>query len=452
VGGGRLTRATGAPDAVSRGRLRVFLGAFGDAGHAFPMLALGSRLVERGHEVTFETWTRWRADVEEAGMEFVAAPEYPVFPTSDRPLKPYEAVVRAAAITGRSIQDRAPQVVVHDILTLAPALAGELQGLPVATLVPHVYPVGAEGHPPYALGARPARTVAGRAAWRAMQWPVAAGLRRGREELNQARAELGLAPVSRLHGGLSERLCIVGTFPQLEYPRRWPESVHVVGPLLWEPRYHAVEPPAGTAPLVVVAPSTAQDSQQRLLRATLTGLAGQRVRVLATWNRRPPPVTVEVPANTRLVEWISYSRSMPGAALVICHGGHGTLVRALGSGVPVLVVPHSGDMAENAARADWAGVGVRLPWRLLDPRTLRLAVRRALSDPSLAERAGSLADWAARHEGATRAAELVEGLAAGSGIGAGGVEASARGAAGRPGSERGPAETVSPRDGRARTR
>jgi UDP:flavonoid glycosyltransferase YjiC (YdhE family) len=118
----------------------------------------------------------------------------------------------------------------------------------------------------------------------------------------------------------------------------------------------------------------------------------------------------------------------------------------------VLVVPHSGDMAENAARADWAGVGVRLPWRLLDPRTLRLAVRRALSDPSLAERAGSLADWAARHEGATRAAELVEGLAAGSGIGAGGVEASARGAAGRPGSERGPAETVSPRDGRARTR
>ena len=47
-------------------RLRIFLGAFGDPGHAFPMLALGSRLVERGHEVTFETWTRWRTDVEEA--------------------------------------------------------------------------------------------------------------------------------------------------------------------------------------------------------------------------------------------------------------------------------------------------------------------------------------------------------------------------------------------------
>jgi UDP:flavonoid glycosyltransferase YjiC (YdhE family) len=400
---------------MSGRQLRIFLGAFGDPGHAFPMLALGARLVERGHEVAFETWARWRADVEAAGMRFMAAPEYPVFPTFERPLKPYEAVVRATAVTGRSIRELAPQIVVHDILTLAPALAAELEGLPVATVVPHVYPVGAPGLPPYALGARPARTAAGRAVWRALERPVASGLRRGRDELNQSRARLGLPPVDRLHGGLSERLCIVGTLPQLEYPRRWPESVHVVGPLLWEPPYHAVDPPPGSAPLVVVAPSTAQDPQQRLLLAALAGLAGERVRVLATWNRRPPPVTVEVPANARLVEWISYSRSMPGADLVICHGGHGTLVRALVSGVPVLVVPHSGDMAENAARADWAGVGVRLPWRLLGPRTIRLAVRRALSEPRLGERAAALAEWGGQHDGTTRAAELVEGLAGGRG-------------------------------------
>lgn len=400
------------------------------------MLALGSRLVEHGHEVTFETWTRWQADVEEAGMRFVAAPEYPVFPTRERPLKPYEAVVRATEVTRRAIRERAPQIVVHDILTLAPALAGELQGLPVATLVPHVYPVGAPGLPPYALGARLARTVAGRAAWRALDWPVAAGLRRGRDELNQARARLGLPPVDRLHGGLSDRLCIVGTFSQLEYPRGWPDTVHVVGPLFWEPPYHAVDPPAGSAPLVVVAPSTAQDPQQRLLRAALEGLGGERVRVLATWNRRPPPVTVEVPANARLVEWISYSESMPWANLVICHGGHGTLVRALASGVPVLIVPHSGDMAENAARADWAGVGVRLPWRLLGPRTIRLAVRRALSERPLSERAEVLAAWASRHDGATRAAELVEELVAPGPAGAtrpgpAGEALSPRGVAGR---------------------
>jgi UDP:flavonoid glycosyltransferase YjiC (YdhE family) len=87
------------------------------------------------------------------------------------------------------------------------------------------------------------------------------------------------------------------------------------------------------------------------------------------------------------------------------------MVRALASGAPILGVPHAGDMAENAARADWAGAGVRLPWRMLGPRTLRLAVRYALAERSLAARARELAAWAAVNDGAVRAAELVERLA-----------------------------------------
>jgi UDP:flavonoid glycosyltransferase YjiC (YdhE family) len=391
--------------------LRLFLGAFGDPGHAFPMLSLGSRLASRGHDVTLETWTRWRPDVEAAGMRFVAAPEYPVFPTRDRPLQPYQAVVRAVAETRPAVAACEPDVVVHDILTLAPAMAGELEGVPVATLVPHVYPVGAPGLPPYSLGARLPRTRLGSRAWRSFDKAVETGLRHGREQLNETRARLGLSPVTRLHGGISEQLCIVGTFPQLEYPRTWPAGVHVVGPLFWEPPCEDVEPPPGIAPLVLVAPSTAQDPEHRLLQAAVAGLARERVRVLATWNRKPVRGPVFAAANTRLVEWVSYSRTMPRCALVICHAGHGTMVRALASGCPVVAVPHSGDMAENAARADWAGVGVRLPWRLLAPATVRLAVRRALAELEVAERASGLAAWAAAHDGAATAAELVEELA-----------------------------------------
>ena len=180
---------------------------------------------------------------------------------------------------------------------------------------------------------------------------------------------------------------------------------------MWEPSFGGVDPPPGDAPLVLVAPSTAQDPEHRLLRAALAGLADEPVRVLAAWNRRPVLTPLPVPSNARLVEWVSYSRAMPGCALVICHAGHGTLVRALASGCPVVCVPAAGDMAENAARADWAGVGVRLPWRLLSASTLRLAVRRALAQPSLAARARELAASAAASDGAERAAELVEGLA-----------------------------------------
>jgi len=390
---------------------RFFLGAFGEPGHAFPMLALGARLAARGHEVTFETWSRWREDVEATGMRFEPAPEYPLFPTHGEPFKMYETVVMACGHTRQTVADLRPDVVVHDILTLAPALAGELEGVPVATLVPHLYPVGADGFPPYALGARIPRTRLGRGLWRTLERSTQAGLRQGRAELNDARAKVGLPPVARLHGGLSERLCMVGTFPQLEYPRRWPPHVEVVGPIMWEPAFHAVEPPPGEAPLVLVAPSTAQDPEHRLLRAALAGLGDEPIRVLATWNRRPLAEPIDVPANTRLVEWVSYSQTMPSCAAVICHAGHGTMARALASGCPVVAAPHCGDMAENAARVDWAGAGVRLPWRFVGPGPLRLAVRRALSDAALAARARELAAWAGAHDGASRAAALVEGLA-----------------------------------------
>jgi UDP:flavonoid glycosyltransferase YjiC (YdhE family) len=394
------------------GPLRVFLGAFGQPGHAFPMLALGAELAARGHEVTFETWSRWREDVEANGMRFVAAPEYPVFPTPERPISPYELVVRATAETTRpAVAAAGPDVLVHDILTLAPALAGELESVPVATLIPHVYPVGQPGFPPYAFGARMPRTAVGRTLWRGFDRPVRSGLLRGRDELNAARRRLGLDPVPFVHSGLSRRLCLVGTLPQLEYPRRWPENVHVVGPLMWEPPFERVDPPPGDRPLVLVAPSTAQDPEHRLLRAALAGLADEPVRVLATWNRRPLAGPVPVAPNTRLVEWLSYARTMPESALVICHAGHGTLARALASSCRVLAVPHVGDMAENAARVDWAGAGVRLPWPLLSPRTLRLATRRALARPELGRRAAELGAWAAAHPGAGRAADLVQELA-----------------------------------------
>ena len=131
---------------------------------------------------------------------------------------------------------------------------------------------------------------------------------------------------------------------------------------------------------MLVAPSTAQDPEQRLLGAALRGLADEPVRVLASSNRRRLPGPLPVPANTRLVEWVSYAQTMPQAALVICHAGHGTLMRALTLGRPVVAVPHAGDMPENAARLAWSGAGARLPWPLLSPMTLRRAVRRALGD------------------------------------------------------------------------
>ena len=407
-----LSAETGVDDGTGPPR-RILLGAFGDPGHAFPMIALGRTLAARGHEVTLQTWRRWQGDVEAEGMDFAAAPEYQVFPQGPEPLDFYEAVVAAATDTLPLVRALRPHAVVADVLTLAPALAAEIAGTPCATLIPHVHPHGETHFPVYSLGARLPRTGAGRSLWRLGQRPVAIGLERGRRELNLTRTRLGLPELAHVHGGISRELVLVATFPQLEYPRVWPAHVHVVGPLMWEPAASDVEPPPGSAPLVLVAPSTAQDAEHRLLVAALRGLAGAPVRVLATWNRRLPARPLPVPANARLVEWVPYSRTMPRCQVVVCHAGHGTMVRALASGCAVVACPAAGDMNENAARLDWAGAGVRLPRRFVAARTVRLAVERTLGDPSIRRRAGELARWVRSHDAGTQAAVLVEALARG---------------------------------------
>ncbi|HWG07629.1 MAG TPA: nucleotide disphospho-sugar-binding domain-containing protein [Solirubrobacteraceae bacterium] len=398
-----------APPARERVRpRRILLGAFGDPGHAFPMIALGRALVARGHEVTLQTWARWREQVEAEGMTFATAPEYQVFPQGPEPLDFYEAVVHATLDTRPLVRELRPHAVVADILTLAPALAAELEGAPWATLIPHVYPHGERDFPIYSLGARLPRSALGRRLWRFAQRPVDRGLELGRSELNGTRERVGLPALPHVHGGISRQLALVATFPQLEYPREWPEHVHVVGPLMWEPPAADVELPPGDLPLVLIAPSTAQDERHRMLRAALRGLADAPVRVLGTWNRRLPPEPLPVPDNARLVDWVSYSRTMPRCDVVVCHAGHGTLVRALASGCAVVACPAVGDMNENAARLDWAGAGVRVPRRFVTPRVLRLAVDRALGDDSIRARAQQLAEWASEHDAGATAARLIE--------------------------------------------
>ena len=391
--------------------MRVLVGAFGDAGHVFPATSLGRALARRGHEVTIETWEERRAAVEGAGLAFAAAEEYRTFPPPEPDTDDGRHAADAARALVPLIERLDPAVVVSDILTLAPSLAAEAAGVPLATLIPHIYPVAEPGMPFFASGLRKPRTGVGRAVWKAGQRALDVGLEHGRRDLNSQRERLGLAPHEHFHGGISPDLALVATYPQLEYPRSWPASVQVTGPMAFEVPHPDIELPPGAEPLVLVAPSTAHDSDNRLVRTALAALAEEPVRVVATTNRVRPQRPIEVPANAVLVEWLSYSQLMPAAALVVSHGGHGTVARALGAGTPVLISPITGDMGETAMRVAWAGAGLSLPWRLCRPGPLRWATRRLLADPSFRARAEEIAAWGREHDGADRGAELVEDLA-----------------------------------------
>ncbi len=389
--------------------LRCLVAAFGDPGHVFPAISLSRALASRGHEVVVETWPQWQQAVEGAGLGFQSAEAYQVFPP---PKSGNPGGGEAALALMPLLEEFDPDVVVNDILTVAPALAAEKYGCRWATLIPHIYPVQESGLPFFAVGALPPRSRVGRRLWRATDRLLERGLRTGRRDLNAQRQVAGLAATDRFHGGISPDLAMVATFPQLEYPRDWPDSVHVTGPMPFEMAHPEIALPPGDDPLILVAPSTSQDPHNRLVRSALKALAGQPVRVVASTNRVEPDHPIEVPGNAVLVEWLSYSQVMPQASLVICHGGHGTVARALAEGVPVLTCPAAGDMNETAARITWAGVGLSIRWSLAGPRSIRWAVAEVLEDPSFRKRAVQIAAWSRDRDGAATGAALVEALVA----------------------------------------
>ena len=73
-----------------------------------------------------------------------------------------------------------------------------------------------------------------------------------------------------------------------------------------------------------------------------------------TGVRPPPPLAV--PANARVVDWLSYARTMPRCAAVICHAGHGTVARALACGVPVVGLPRGGRHGRERGPAGLGGL------------------------------------------------------------------------------------------------
>lgn len=393
---------------ADRTELRVMIGVAGWPGHAFPAFALARALRGRGHTVLVETFERWREVAESLDVRFAPGPERIVFPDPPEPGDDAPTLEEAVHGTLPLIEEFRPDVVIGDLFGIVPSLAAELAGSRRATLVPHVWPEYEDGVAPFNWGFLPSRTHGGKALWRAGRYVRDMQRRRHRPLLNRARERVGLAPLPGTRPPMSDELVMVATYPQLEYPRPRPASVAVTGPMLFEVSSPEVELPPGDAPLVVVAGSTEQDSRHGLIAAALEGLASEPVRVLATINRRGATWPGPVPANARVVDWASYEQLLPQAAAMITRGGHGTIVRALSAGVPVLVCPAGGDQSENGARVAWSGAGLMLPRRMLAPRRLRLALRRLLGEPRHGERAGQIAAWGRHHDGAERGAELLE--------------------------------------------
>jgi UDP:flavonoid glycosyltransferase YjiC (YdhE family) len=97
----------------------------------------------------------------------------------------------------------------------------------------------------------------------------------------------------------------------------------------------------------------------------------------------------DVPPNVVAVASAPHAHVFPHAAAIVTHAGHGTVMRALVAGVPLLCLPMGRDQDDNAARVFARGAGLRLRPSASPPR-IAAALKRLLDEPGFSENAARL--------------------------------------------------------------
>jgi MGT family glycosyltransferase len=391
-------------------------------------------MVERGHDVRVLADRVLAPDIESTGAEHVVwdrAPQRPNLDPQSVIMKdwdtktPFEAFgrVRDGAMVGPAalfaadvrseLQRRPADVVVGNFFVFGAQIAAEAEGVPFAFLVSNLLSFRGSGTPPLGPGLQPARGPLGRARDAVLNRVMARLFDKGLDQLNEARRANGLEPLGSVLENFerADRLLLM-TSSAFEYESFTPPpNVRLVGPRLDDPAWvGSWTPPAGDEPLVLVGmSSTFMDHADALQRAA-TALGDLPVRGLVTTGPAVPVGTIDAPANVTVVERAPHSEILRQAKVVVTHAGHGTVLKALAAGVPVVAIPLGRDQLDNAARVVHHGAGLRLK-PTAKPDAIAKAVRRLLEEPSFSAAAERMAAAIAVETAEDRAAAELEALA-----------------------------------------
>ena len=130
---------------------------------------------------------------------------------------------------------------------------------------------------------------------------------------------------------------ILTTIPSLDPVPTPPANLRRVGPVVTVADRRG---PSDGDPTVLVSLSTFGYPRMReCLQSVLDATRDLEVRVVATTGPAVDPSSLEVPPGVEVHRFVPHADLMPGASLLVGHGGHGTTMQALAHDLPVLVMP-----------------------------------------------------------------------------------------------------------------
>jgi len=184
------------------------------------------------------------------------------------------------------------------------------------------------------------------------------------------------------------------TSASFDFPAGLPRSARYVGPVLDEPAWtysSQWKAPDGHDPLILVALSTTFQDQIGCLQRIVDALGVMPVRAVVTTGPAVDPAALRSSPNVTVVRSAPHREVLWETAVTITHGGHGTVMKALAAGVPLVLLPHGRDQADTAARVTARGAGITLA-RTARSDAISNAVRRVLQDNSYSNAARRLGE------------------------------------------------------------
>jgi len=418
------------PDTVRP--MKVLLPTIGSAGDVHPIVALGIALERRGHRATILTNPLFEELIARQGLGFL-----PVGTIEDaratiadpdlwHPRKGFEVVARRAILPAmleiyRHIERHADAgtVVAASGIAFGARIAQERLGVPTATV--HLQPSIIRSLIDQGM-AGDMRLSASQPMWfkraffRLADWLLIDRALKG--PVNDFRATLGLPPVDRLMWRwLHSSQLVIGFFPAwFAAPQAdWPAATHLVGFPLWDSGDNADLPQdardflqSGEAP-IVFTPGSAGATMHRYFAESVKAASELGRRSMLVTNF-PDQVPQQLPPFVRTFGYLPFSDLLPHAALLVYHGGIGTLAQTIKAGIPHLVVPNGHDQFDNAWRIEQLGLGRSIPQTKYRADRVAGAVRAILAE---GDARGRYRDYASRMDSdaaLTRACQLIETL------------------------------------------
>lgn len=411
---------------------RFLMTTWDGAGTTPPLMSVTRALVDRGHTVRVLADPTLQRDVEASGAQHVSWVRAPyrtkpgldgdfvrdwdaASPAEGFALMRDRLAVGPAAAYAHDVRAEIgrfrPAVVLTELLLFGPLIAAEAAGVPCVVLNPTINVVPVPGVPPFGLGLMPATDDRDRRLHEEAGAAVMAAWDEALPALNAARAEHGLPPLAHvLDQGRAAARVLVLTSRAFDLSGPLPPVVKHVGPRLDDPVWAGSwTPPPGSDPLVLVALSSNYQAQEDLLERIIAALGEVAVRGIVTTGLGVDPTIFRAPSNVQVVRAAPHGEVLQEAALVVTHAGHGSTIKALAAGVPLVCLPMGRDQLDVAARVVHAGAGLRLDPGA-PPHEIAAAMRKVLDDDDFRDAAERIATVIADETSTDMAVAEIESL------------------------------------------